>query len=317
MARRFATDVDWWMIAHMNTTRGALNRRFAIEGLAEVVEGQGGLLKVRVTGATASGEMYLHGAHVTSWHPRDLDEVLFVSARTRWEAGQPIRGGVPVCFPWFGSKEGQAGAPAHGFVRTQEWTLESIQRRDDAVTVSMRTESSEVTKRWWAADFSLVHRVTFGPTLRMELMVSNTGPAPLRYEEALHSYHRVGHVEQVRVRGLDQQVYRDKADALREKTQHGDILFVSETDRMYLNTSGTIDVEDAAFRRHTTIAKEHSLTTVVWNPWIARAQALPDLQDDEWQRFICIEPSNVGPSAVELAPGEQHVMAVVISLDQR
>jgi glucose-6-phosphate 1-epimerase len=316
MARRFATDVDSWMIPHMDTTRDALNRRFVIEGLAEIVDGSGGLLKVRVAGAAASGEMYLQGAHVTSWHPRGVGEMLFVSRRTRWEAGHPIRGGVPVCFPWFGNKEGDAAAPAHGFVRTEEWTLESIERADDAVTVSMRTGSSDATKRWWPADFSLVHRVTFGPTLTMELIASNTGTEPLRYEEALHSYHGVGHVEQVRVRGLDQHVYRDKVDAHREKTQQGEILFLSETDRMYLNASGTIEVEDAASRRQTTIAKKHSHTTVVWNPWIARAQALPDLQDDEWQRFICIEPSNVGPSAVALAPGEQHVMAVVISVNQ-
>jgi glucose-6-phosphate 1-epimerase len=302
------------MIAGMDTTRDALNRRLAIPGCAEIVEGSGGLLKVRAASAAGTGEMYLHGAHVTSWHPREVGEVLFVSERTRWEAGRPIRGGVPVCFPWFGNREGDAEAPAHGFVRNHAWTVESIQRRGDAVTVSMATESTEEGKRWWPADFRLVHRVTFGSTLTMELIVSNTGTTALRYEEALHSYHRIGDIEQVRVRGLDQQVYRDKTDANREKTQQGDIVILSETDRMYLNTRGTIEIEDAALRRRTRIAKEHSQTTVVWNPWIGRAAALPDLGDDEWPQFVCIEPSNVGPSAVELGPGQQHVMSAALSI---
>jgi glucose-6-phosphate 1-epimerase len=292
----------------------ALTSRFAIPGIAEIVEGNGSLSKVRITSATCTGEMYLHGAHVTSWAPHEAGEVLFVSEATRWQDGQPIRGGVPICFPWFGSKEREPTAPAHGFVRTSAWQLESIEHRDAAVTVSMFTESSPLTRRWWAADFRLVHRVTFGATLTMELIVSNTGNDPLRFEEALHSYHRVGDIAEVRVRGLDQQVYRDKTDAYREKPQHGDIVIRAETDRMYLNTSGTIELEDAALRQRTTIAKQHSQTTVVWNPWIERARALPDLRDDEWPRFICIEPSNVAASAVELAPGEQHVMAVSISV---
>jgi glucose-6-phosphate 1-epimerase len=300
----------------MDGTLIELNRRFAIDGLADVVEGSGGLLKVRVTSPDAAGEMYLHGAHVTSWSPRDVGEVLFVSGATRWEDNRPIRGGVPICFPWFGPREGDAQAPAHGFVRTKAWQIESIEAGDDAVTVSMFTESSDETTRLWPADFRLVHRVTFGSTLTLELLMTNTGTSPLRFEEALHSYHRVGHIGQVRVRGLDQTAYRDKTDSNREKTQPGDIAVVSETDRVYLDTSGTIEIEDTALRRRTRIAKERSQNTVVWNPWIERAMALADLRDDEWTQFICIEPGNVAVSAVELAPGQEHVMKVVVSVSE-
>jgi glucose-6-phosphate 1-epimerase len=300
----------------MDSTLIELNRRFGIDGLAEVVAGSGGLLKVRITSPDVVGEMYLHGAHVTSWNPRGGGEALFVSGATRWEDGRPIRGGVPICFPWFGPRDNDAQAPAHGFVRTKAWQIESVERGDRGVTVSMFTGSSDETKRLWAADFRLVHRVTFGSSLSMELVVSNTGTSPLRFEEALHSYHRVGHIEQVRVRGLDQSTYRDKTDSGREKLQHGDIVVVSETDRVYLETGNTIEIEDAALRRRTRIAKEHSRTTVVWNPWIERAVALADLQDDEWPQFVCIEPSNVAAFAVELAPGRQQVMKVVVSVSE-
>src|SRR5438309_2380654 len=165
-----------------------LDRRFGIPGIAKVVAGNGGLVKVAITPPAATGEMYLHGAHVTSWKPRDAEEVLFVSSQSRWHADRAIRGGVPICFPWFGNKADDPRAPAHGFVRTTAWQLESIVQAGDAVTVSMFTESNDNTKKWWPADFHLLHRATFGSELKLELVVRNTGTTSLRFEEALHSY---------------------------------------------------------------------------------------------------------------------------------
>ena len=140
--------------------------------------------------------MYLHGAHVTSWKPAAAadEEVLFLSSQSRWEHGHAIRGGVPICFPWFGDKADDPKAPAHGFVRTKAWQLESIAQAGDGVTVSMFTESDEDTKRWWPAEFRLDYRVTFASELKLELVVTNTGNTSLRFEEALHAYHRVGNI---------------------------------------------------------------------------------------------------------------------------
>ncbi len=276
---------------------------------AEIVEGSGGLPKVQVTSPEVVGELYLHGAHVTSWKPAGAEEVLFVSRESRWEHGRAIRGGVPICFPWFGNHADNPQAPAHGFVRTRAWQLESIVEGDGAVTVSMVTESDEETKRWWPADFRLLHRATFGATLRLELVVTNIGTASMRFEEALHSYHHVGNIKDVRVHGLDGVDYLDKTDAGRQQTQAGDITIAGETDRVYLNTTGAIDVADAVLQRRIRVSKEQSLTTVVWNPWTAKARTLPDLGDDEWTRFVCIETCNVGAYAVDLAPGEQHTMS--------
>src|SRR5271166_1011353 len=166
-----------------------LDRRFAIAGIARVVAGNGGLHKVCITSPAASAEMYLDGAHITSWKPRGGEEVIFLSKHSRWEEGHAIRGGIPICFPWFRGKADDAQAPAHGFVRTKGWQIESITRTGEAVTVSMFTQSDEGTKKWWPADFRLKHRATFGKALRLELEVTNTGKTPLRFEEALHAYY--------------------------------------------------------------------------------------------------------------------------------
>jgi glucose-6-phosphate 1-epimerase len=293
-------------------TIAELDRRFGIPGVAKVVEGNGGLPEVRITSPQAGGEMYLHGAHVTSWKPSGREEVLFVSSRSHWEDGRAIRGGVPVCFPWFGDKADDPNAPAHGFARTRAWQLESIGQGVDAVTVSMVTESNENTKRWWPADFRLVHRATFGRELSLELVLTNTGAGLLRFEEALHTYHRVGDVQKVRVRGLDGVRYLDKTDRHREKTQHNDIVITTETDRVYLNTEHEMQLEDPVLRRRVRVAKENSRTSVVWNPWVEKAHAFSDLGDDEWKQMVCIETSNVSDFAVDLAPGHQHIMKAII-----
>jgi glucose-6-phosphate 1-epimerase len=289
-----------------------LNCRFGIAGVAGVVGGNGGLPKVVIATSDTSGELYLHGAHVTSWRPGGAEEVLFVSSESRWQDGRAIRGGVPICFPWFADKAGDPSAPAHGFVRTTEWQLESMVQAGDAVAVSMFTESTEATKRWWPAEFRLIYRATFGSELNLELVVKNTGATSLRFEEALHAYFRVGHIEQARLQGLNAVRYLDKTDLNRKKTQHGPIAIVSETDRVYLNTAATVELEDLSLRRRIDVAKENSSTTVVWNPWVEKAKALSDFGDAEWMQMVCIETSNVAEFAIELAPGEQHKMQATV-----
>jgi glucose-6-phosphate 1-epimerase len=286
--------------------------RFEIPGAAQIVEGNGGLPKVRITSSKVTGEMYLHGAHVTSWRPAGREEALFLSSQSQWEDGRAIRGGVPICFPWFAAKAGDPKAPAHGFVRTKAWQIESISQAGEAVTVSMFTESDESTRKWWPADFRLVHRATFDRELSLELVITNTGKTWQRFEEALHAYYRVGNIEQARVRGLGTVRYLDKTDSSRNKLQHGEIAIVRETDRVYLNTRDAIELEDPVLHRRTRVTKENSRTTVVWNPWVEKAHSLPDFADDEWRQMICIETSNVADFAVHLAPGQQHSMKALV-----
>jgi glucose-6-phosphate 1-epimerase len=205
--------------------------------------------------------------------------VLFVSSRSTWKDGKAIRGGVPICFPWFGDKLDDPKAPAHGFVRTKSWQLDAIDRSADAVIVSMSTSSDETTKQWWPADFRLVYRAAFGSELALELELHNTGVAPLRFEEALHAYFDIRDVRNARVN---------------------------------LDTQSAVELLDPVSRRSIHIAKENSRTTVIWNPWADKARAMSDLGDEEWTQMLCIETSNVLDYAATLAPGQQHRMKAVV-----
>lgn len=295
-------------------TVAELDRRFGVAGVASVVAGNGGLPMARIKTPQAAGEIYLHGAQVTSWKPADAEEVFFLSSRSLWEGGRAIRGGVPISFPWFADKAGDPKAPAHGFVRTTAWEIESVVQSDGTVVVSMFIESSEKTRQLWPGDFRLEHRVTVGAELSMELVVTNTGASSMRFEEALHSYHNVGHVEMARIAGLEAVRYLDKTDAMREKEQRGEVTMSAETDRVYLDTKTAVELVDPVLRRRIRIVKEHSLTTVVWNPWSQKAAAISDLGEGEWQSLLCIETSNVGSFAIELAPGQQHNMKASVSV---
>ncbi len=289
-------------------------REFEVPGTAQVVEGNGGLPKVRITTPDVIGEIYLHGAHITSWKPYGEEEVLFLSSQSRWEDDHAIRGGVPICFPWFGGKADDPKAPAHGFVRTKSWHLESISEVGNVVTVSMFTESDETTKRWWPAEFRLVYRATFGRELSLELVVSNTGRTSLLFEEALHTYHRVGNINEARLRGLDGIQYLDKTDSNRRKMQQGEIAITSETDRVYLDTGDALGLNDPVLHRATHVIKENSHTTVIWNPWVDKTRELSDLRENAWTQMLCIETSNVSDFAVDLAPGQQHAMKARVSV---
>jgi len=290
----------------------ALNRRFGIPKVVEVVSGNGGLPKVRVTAPWASADIYLHGAQLTSWQPVNGEEVIFLSERSHWQDGRAIRGGIPVCFPWFRSKADAPSAPAHGVVRTKEWRLESVEMAGESVVVACSTESDESTLSWWPHAFRITHRLTIGPTLRLELIVTNTGETPFRFEEALHTYFRVRQVESVRIRGLDQVAYLDNIDANRQKTQSGDLILTAKTDNAYLDVYSAADLIDPTSGRTLRTEKDNSATTVVWNPWQEGAATLGDLGDEEWRQFACVEASNILTSAITLAPSEEHRMQAVI-----
>jgi len=292
----------------------ALNRRFELPEIAAVVPGNGGLAKVRVTTSLAAGEVYLHGAQVTSWKPAGAEEAIFLSQHSHWQDGRAIRGGIPICFPWFRAKADDAQAPAHGFVRTREWQLDSVTAEGDGcVAVTCSTGSDDATRRWWPHEFRLVHRVTIGSSLHLELTVTNLGSAPFVFEEALHTYFRVGAAERARVRGLDQVTYLDNTDGNREKVQSGDVALTAPTDNAYLNTRSALELIDPTLHRILRTNKQNSATTVVWNPWQQGAVSLADLGADEWRLMTCVEASNILRSAVSLAPGEQHAMGATLS----
>ena len=292
----------------MDTSVSLLNDRFGIPGKAEIQEGKGGLSCVRVSSSSALGEIYLHGAHVTSWRPNCGKEILFVSSRSEFKDGKAIRGGIPICFPWFGPKQDDRSASSHGFVRTRPWHLKSIDASATDVTVTMFTESDLDTKRWWNFDFRIEHRVRFGADLQSDLVVVNTGNTPLTFEAAQHTYFRVENIQQVQISGLEGTRYLDKVDSGSEKLQEGVIEFREETDRVYLNTLNAVTLSDVSRNQNCVVEKNGSRNTVIWNPWAEKAQALPDLADDEYRVMVCAETACIGEAAVTLEPNDQHTM---------
>ena len=293
-----------------------LNARFAISGSAQIVAGKGGLPKVQLFSSGASADIYLHGAQVTSWKLAGQEDALFLSELSRWEDGRAIRGGVPVCFPWFRGKADNAKAPAHGFARTQSWNLVSVAQDEesDAIAAVLSLENNEISERWWPHPFHLELKISVGSALGLELTVTNTGEAPFSFEEALHTYYRVGDVESVRIKGLEQTSFLDNTDGNREKVETGEIALTRATDNAFQKTAAPVTLGDPVLKRSIRLEKQHSNTTVVWNPWKDGAAALADLGDDEWQQMACVEACNIMGQAVTLQAGERHTLNATISI---
>jgi len=292
-----------------------LNRRLGVAGVVEAVAGNGGLPMVCVTTPLASAEVYLHGAQVTSWQPAGTEEVIFLSEKSHWQDGLAIRGGIPICSPWFAEKADDPKAPSHGFVRLREWRLDAVTMGDDGtVAVVCSTESDEASRRWWPHEFRMSFRIEIGTTLYLGLSVTNTGDTPFQFAEALHTYFRVGDARMVQVRGLDGVHYQDKTDGNREKVQAGALTFAAATDNVYLDTRGGVELVDPTLRRTIRTEKRNSATTVVWNPGQAGAAALADLGNDEWKNMVCVEASNVRGATITLAAGQEHIMTAILSV---
>jgi glucose-6-phosphate 1-epimerase len=276
--------------------------------------GRGGLQRVLVETALAEAEIYLHGAHVAHFQPRDEKPVLFLSEKSVFEAGKAIRGGVPICFPWFGARQDGRPGPAHGFARLMEWELTGAEEVGDGdMEIRFRLVSNEATCKEWDGDFELNYAVRVGTALSLKLDVRNASGKEMRIEEAVHTYLAVSDVRKVGVEGLAGVTYSDRVGTPRTETEGSkSIRITAETDRIYLNTQSTCVMEDPGWGRRLIVEKTGSNTTVVWNPWIAKAQALPDFGDEEWPSMVCIETCNVREFGVTLAPGESHMMGAVI-----
>jgi glucose-6-phosphate 1-epimerase len=286
--------------------------------------GQGGLERLVMATSQAHAEIYLHGAHLTMWRPSVPDggdkSVLWLSERSNFVAGRPIRGGVPICFPWFGQKAVAEGAtaPMHGFARNLGWKLSAATCSPAGEAhVEMRLASRGATREWWPHDFEALFQVGIGRSLAMALIVRNTGNDDFTIEEALHTYFTVGDVRKIRITGLERVGYFDKTHDREAAAPSGAaITFTEETDRLYAGTEGNVVLHDPVLGRRITVAKSGSKTTVVWNPWIAKAKAMPDFGDDEWPGMVCIESANVAPHAVKLQPGQTHRLGTVLSVEK-
>jgi glucose-6-phosphate 1-epimerase len=241
-----------------------------------------------------------------------------MSGHSYFQRDKPIRGGVPICFPWFGPHPQDSAEPAHGFARISPWTLcEADESADGTVSLAFELEADNASLVW-PHHFHADVRFTIGATARIELIVQNVDTVPFSFEEALHTYFTVSDISGVAISGLEETAYLDKVGGQTPRAAEGSpIRFSGETDRVYTDTTADCTIDDAGLHRCIVVSKEHSKSTVVWNPWTAKARAMQDFGDEEWHGMVCVESANVGPAAVTLHPGERHRMSVSLAVESR
>jgi glucose-6-phosphate 1-epimerase len=289
------------------TDVSALNDQFSLAGQLVFKQGPGGLVVAEVNNKKGTALIALQGAQVLSWAPKDEQPVIWLSKEAKFLPGKSMRGGVPICWPWFGPHASEASFPSHGYARTSPWeVLRTEHLSNDRTHLAFRLLESETHRAWWPYATPIEYHIVVGETLELELITQNDHSAPVTISEALHTYFEVGDITKVKVLGLENSDYLDKVDAGTRKQQSGPVTISSEVDRVYLNTSSECVIDDPILQRRIHINKRGSDATVVWNPWIEKANRLGDMGEAGYLRMLCVESGNIAENAVQLAPGAEH-----------
>ena len=285
---------------------------------AQWIAGPGGLPMLDVRTEQCEARVFAHGAHVAAWTPAGQRPGLHLSPKSAFDPKKAIRGGIPLCMPWFGNRaeglgpkgtDDEAKSPAHGFARTRSWDVASVELDEEngRVRVVMTLRDDDATRAVWDAPFLATLTATLGQTLHVELKLANNGDDEIEIEQALHTYLEVGDVEKIRILGLEGTKYIDKVDGFKEKKTGSDpIVLTGEMDAVFLGTKSAVVVDDPLLERHLRVEKTGSTATVVWNPWLVKATAMPDVGGDAWRSFVCVEAANARPQSVTIPKGAVH-----------
>lgn len=291
-----------------------LNQSFGREGKLVFVEGPATMPMIEVHTSKATAMVALYGAQLLSYKPAGAEHDLFyLSQKAVYQQGKPIRGGIPLCWPWFGEDPGNLGRQAHGFARNLFWNVLETSVEDDVAEIVLGIETTATSKQWWPSEFKLKKTLRIGDTLDISVNTENTGHIPFTVSKALHSYFRVGDISRTRVSGLDGLDYLDKTLGFARQKQNGDVTAQGETDRVYLNAPSKVRIVDEALKRMIEIEQSGADNVVVWNPW-DKAAALEDMSESDYQQFICVESANALANSVILGPGESHKTRVSYKL---
>lgn len=278
---------------------------------------------LRISNAHANALIALQGGQVLEFVPKGQRPLIWLSEHAAFKRGQSIRGGIPVCWPWFGDIKRNLSAvqqmtlgenlPAHGVVRAQNWTLDSIDERSNTTVVALRYATMTTTQTEWPHDATLTLTISIGKTLRLQLSARNDAHIPLTITQALHTYFPVSDIRDVEVKGFEHTRFVDTLDDWREHKQNGAIQFSGETDRIYLDVPPRVELFDRGWQRSIFLNARNSNSAIVWNPWIEKSKRLSQFADDAWQRMLCIETANALSDSVTIQPGAEHVLEVEIS----
>lgn len=293
-----------------------LNQKFTIPGHVAFKEIADGMIAAEVANSHAESRIVLQGAHLATWQPRGQEPVIWLSPLAKFVPGKSIRGGVPVCWPWFGPHAEDAKLPGHGYARTVMWeVLETRALPDGATFLRFGLVESDATRAQWQHPSSAQLEITVGAALKVELVTRNSGSAPFVLGEALHTYFHISDVAKMKITGLEGCDYLDKVGAAARRTQQGAVTIESEVDRVYLNTSGDCLIEDSGLKRRIRIASQNARSAVVWNPWVEKADKMGDFGPEGYRGMVCVETANAAENVVTVAPDAEHRLVAVYSVE--
>ncbi len=273
-----------------------------------VVRDPGGRSALRLERGEDAVIVSCTGAQVLSWH-REGRDVLWTASQPEYAPEKPVRGGIPVVFPWFGDHTDDA-LPAHGFARTLEWTL-SEAAPDTSITLSCG--DNEKTRTLWPHAFGMSLRIALDDGLLLTWTIENTGPTAWSCEQALHTYYSVGDIHSASLEGLEGVSWTEHARAPEpEWDPDAPIRFRAETDRVFQGVPPVLRILAPALRRTIEITAAEARSCIVWNPWPEKTARLSQMAPDDWERFVCVESANVKERAIRIEPGERHVFSMRI-----
>ena len=295
-----------------------LNQKFAIPGQLEFTEDVSGLIMARIANKQAQSTIALQGAHVMTFEPVGEKPVIWISPAAKLVRGKSIRGGVPICWPWFGAHATDSTFPAHGFARTVPWQVVVSEALSDGSTrITFELPQSSIPAAQWPHACRVRNIVTVGNEMTVELVTENTGQVMFEIGEALHTYFVISDVDKVRITGLEGCAYLDKVGDWQRKTQDGAITIAAEVDRLYVDTDSDCLIDDSGHKHCIRIAKRGSRSTVVWNPWVEKAAKMGDFGSDTGYRgMVCVESANAAENVVKVAAGATHSLHVTYSIEK-
>ncbi len=304
----------------MQTNVLNLNQPVDAESAGDVrfVKDNNGLEYLEIDNRHATAKLALQGAHVMHWQPKSTAEpVLWLSSNARYTQGRSIRGGVPVCWPWFGAHPTDSSYCPHGFARVIPWQLKKSERLANGTTrLLLEMTQTEVAKKQLSYAYQFTLLITVGNYLRMEMTTTNLANHPFMIGEAFHTYFNVSDVENAQITGLENVLYSDKVEGYARNVQHGLLQFNGEFDRVYLNSGEDCVIRDYGYDRAIRVAKSGSNTTVIWSPGTEKASQMGDMGTaDEWRKMLCVESANAMGNSVTIFPNETHTMVTEYSLE--
>ena len=282
-----------------------LNTDFGIEGQLKFVRGHGGLPFIEIKNKNATALISIYAAQVLSYQPiAAAEDLLFLSEQSCYEPGKAIRGGIPICWPWFGPDSQDVEGLSHGFVRNDFWAVIDVFAPSPYETkVTLKFTSSNLS---WPYDYALELEISIGNELGLALLTRNLGDQAFTITQAFHSYFKIGNIDHVQVLGLEGSKYIDKCDDDAQKYQTDLLTINAEVDRIYNGLESTLIIEDAALKRRIEIRSSSHKSTVVWNPWLIRSEKFEDLAPESYQSFLCLETGNIGSNDIELLPYSEY-----------